>query len=369
MDEELKNQILKQIVAWLGGLSTTGFILVYLLINPEKIEILSSLLWRFLSKFGALFKFAHKQYVKLDIQSRVNEYARELSKEAPFLATTRTRVEWVGCEVTRDSFLEDNQVILRLRRDDSEDLNFVHGAYLFVSTGLLYQIKRYLSQSQRKAVDLYTTTNLIEREKPSVKGYFLDNYLHPELVDTNSKVARFFDTFAKIDNGGYFYPVLLQELDFLGQKVFGARKDDQIIIEVNALIEFLEPISLRQIGEERDLDFKQQYCRFAIMIVGRSYKLTSEGEVYINYVRKHLIPEKIETIYMLGLWQNRHIIKNICEALSDTYDECRTRRSKVVLKYGEKTIERDQFLIVLRMKGVKLFQPSDDFSVANIIST
>jgi len=358
MDEELKNQILKQIMAWLGGLSTAGFILVYLLLNPEKIEKLSSLLWRFLSNLGTFFKFAHKQYVKHDLQSRVNEYARELSKEAPFLASTRARVEWVGSEVTRDSFLEDNQVILRLRRDDSEDLNFVHGAYMFVSTGLLYQVKRYLSQSQRKAVDLYATTNLIEREKPSVKGYFLDNYLHPELVDTNSKVARFFDAFAKIDKGGYFYPVLLQELDFLGQKIFGARKDDQIIVEVNSLIEFLEPIALRQIGEEGNLDFRQQYCRFAIMIVGRSYKLTPEGDVYVDYVRKHLIPEKIETLYMLGLWQNRHIIKSICEALSDAYDECRTRRSKVVLRYGKETVERDQFLIVLRMKGVKLFQPS-----------
>ena len=229
---------------------------------------------------------------------------------------------------------------------------------MFVSTGLLYQVKRYLSQSQRKAVDLYTTTNLLEREKPGVKGYFLDNYLHPELADANSKIARFFDAFAKIDKGGYFYPVLLQELDFLGQKVFGARKDDQIISEVNSLIEFLEPIASRQIGGEENLDFRQQYCRFAIMIVGRSYKLTPEGDVYVDYVMKHLIPEKIETLYMLGLWQNRHIIKKICETLNDVYDECRTRRSKVVLRYGEETVERDQFLVVLRMKGVKLFQPS-----------
>ena len=113
MNEELENQILKQILAWLGGLSTTVIILFFLLLNPEKIEKLSSLLWRFLSSLGTLFKFAHKQYVKHDLQSRVNEYTRELSKEAPFLASTRAHVEWVGSEVTRDSFLEDNQVILR----------------------------------------------------------------------------------------------------------------------------------------------------------------------------------------------------------------------------------------------------------------
>jgi len=359
----VEEELIKQILAWLGGVSTTGLILVWvfacLLLRPEKIVKWSSLLWRFLSNLGTLFNFAQKQYVKHDMQSRVNEFARGLSKEAPFLASKRVHVEWVGADVTRDSFLQDNQVVLRLRRDDPEDLNFVHGAYMFVSTGLLFQVKRYLSQSQRKAVDLYVTTSLIEQEKPSVRGYFLDNYLHSELADTESKAAGFFNAFAKIDEGGYFYPVFLQELDFLGQKVFGARKDDRIITEVNSLVDFLQPIALRQIGDEGNLDFKRQYCRFAIVIVGRSYKLTPSGNVYVDFVRKHLVPEKIETVYVLGLWENRGIIKNICKALGDVYEECRTCKSRIVLRYGDERVERERCVAVLRMKGVKLFQPSE----------
>ena len=355
----MEEELVKQILAWLGGVSTTGVILGYLLLYPEKIEKWSSLLWRFLSNFVTLFKFAHKQYVKHDMQSRVNEFARGLSKEAPFLASKRVRIEWVEANVTRSSFFQDDQVILRLRRDDPEDLNFVHGAYMFVSTSLVFQVKRYLSQSQRKAVDLYVTTSLIEREKPGVRGHFLDNYLHSELADTGSKVARFFDAFAKMDKGGYFYPVFLQELDFLGQKVFGARKDDRIITEVNSLIGFLEPIALRKIGDEGNLDFKQQYCRFAIVIVGRSYKLTPLGNVYVDYIRKTLVPDKIETVYVLGLWENRSIIQNVCKALDDVYEECRTCRSKVVLRYGDEYVEREQCLTILRMKGIKLFQPSN----------
>jgi hypothetical protein len=354
----MNGELVKQILAWLGGLSTTGLILVYLLLHPEKIEKWSSLLWRFLNNFGTLFRFAHKQYVKHDMQSRVNEFARGLSKEAPFLATKRVRVEWIEPDVTRDGFLQDDQVVLRLRRDDPEDLNFVHGAYMFVSSSLLFQAKRYLSPSQRKAVDLYVVTTLIEQEKPSVKAHFLDDYLHPELADTESKVARLFDAFAKIDEGGYFYPVLLQELDFLGQKVFGARKDDRIIAEVNSLIDFLEPIALRHIGDEGNLDFRQQYCHFAIVIVGKPYKLTPSGEVYVDYIRENLVPEKVETIYVLGLWENRRIVRSICGALGDIYEECRSRRSTAVLRYGDERVERERFLVVLRMKGAKLFQPS-----------
>jgi len=356
----MEDELAKQILTWLSGVGTAGVILVYLLLHPEKIEKWSALLWRFLSNLGTFFKFAHKQYVKHDMQSRVNEFARGLSKDAPFLASKRVRVEWVGPDMTRENFLQDDQVILRLRRDDPEDLNFVHGAYLFVSTSLLFKTKRYLSQSQRRAVDLYVTTSLIEQEKPGVRAHFLDNYLHPQLAKTKSKTARFFDAFARIDEAGYFYPVFLQELDFLGQKAFGARKDDRIIIEVNSLINFLTPIALRQIGDDEvELEFKQQYCRFAVVIVGRSYKLTQSGEVYIGFIRKNLIPENIETVYLLGPWKNRGVIRSICKDLRDVYEECRIHKSSVVLRYGDQRVERKQFLVVLRMKGIKLFQPSD----------
>jgi hypothetical protein len=355
MGDELK----KYLLTLLGGISIPGLVVVYMLLHPEKVEKWSALVWRFLSGWESLFRFAHKRYVKHDMQGRVNEFARTLSKDAPFLTSKRVRVEWVGPNETRKSVLQDGRVILRLRRDDPQDLNFVHGAYLFVSQSLLFQVKRYLSKSQRKSVDLYVTTSLIEQQKPAVKGHFLDRYLHPQLADTDSKIARFYDAYAKIDEGGFFYPVFLQELDFLGQKVFGARKDDQIIIEVNSLIDFLEPVATRQIGDEGELVFRQQYCRFAIVIVGKSYNLLPSGEPFVKYIRRVLVPARIETVYLVGREENKRIIKNICRALRDVYDECRTRTSKVVLRYGERRVPRRQFLVVLRMKGTRLFQPSD----------
>jgi len=346
------------ISGFLGGVSLAGGAIIYLLLHPEKIEIWSSLVWRVLSNLGSIFSFAHKRYVKYDMQGRVNRFARGLSKDAPYLASNKVRVEWVSDDVTKKSFLEDGEVILRLKRDDPDDMNFVHGAYLFVSTSLLFKVKRYISQSQRQAVDLYVATELIEQEKPSVVDHFLEEYLHPSLVDTKSKTARYFDSFAKIDEGGFFYPVFLQELDFLGDKVFGGRRDDEIIREVSLLIEFLEPIATRRIGDEGDLDFMQEYCSFAVVIVGRPGKMTSSGDVYINFIRKNLVPKKFETIYVLGLWENRSVIGNICKAFSKTYERCGTRRSKVVLRYGDESVEREQVLTVLRMKGVRVFQPS-----------
>lgn len=354
------DDIVKYLLASLGGFSLAGVMLLLLLLNPEKIEKWSALLWHLLNGFGTLFKGAHKQYVKHDLQGRVNEFAKGLSGDAPFLAGSRVQIEWMDSEVTKRSFLHEGKVILRLRRDDPEDINFVHGAYMFVSTSLVAKVKRYISPSQRQAVDLYVTTKLLEREKESVRGLFLDQYLHPKTEEPDAKIGSYFDVFAKIDRGGFFYPVLLQELDFLGDKVFGKRRDDKIIAEVNSLIEFLEPIAGRKVGDEGDLTFEQDYCRFGIVIVGKPLKLALSGaDIYINYIKSRLIPQKIETVYIRGRWENKHVLDTICEEFADSYEKFRTRRFKMVLRYSGELIERDQYLVVLRMKGTTIFQPSE----------
>ena len=358
------DQLIDFIRSWLGGVSlgTTlaVAVAVFFLFNPEKVEKWSALLWRALSNLEIVFKGAHKQYLKHNLQGRLNEFTGELASQAPFLAKTRVAVEWVDSDVTRRSFLDEGKVILRLRRHDSQETNFVHGAYMFVSTSLIYRLKRYLAKSQRQAVDLYVTAKLLEREKASVRGLFLDEYLHPKTATTDSKIVEYFDRFAKIDNGKLFYPVLLQEFDFLGDKVFGKRRDDAIIEEASALIDFLEPIALRKVGDEGDLNFEREYCRFGIVIVGRSKRLAAAGaELYLNYIRTKLIPRRIETVYIRGAYHNKHILDSICEALGDTYEMYRARRFKVDLRIGGELVEAEAYLVVLRMKGVSVFQPSD----------
>jgi hypothetical protein len=272
---------------------------------------------------------------------------------------------WTERNLTKKGFFEDGKVILRLKRDDPHDTNFVHGAYWAVSTGLLFKAKRYISKPQREAVDLYVTTKVLEKEKPNVRGIFLDKYLHPKTKEPHAKVNVYFEDFMTIDKGGYFYPVFLQELDFLGDKVFGRRQDHRIIHEVNGIIEHLKKVAQRKIGEEGQLEFVGQYCRAALMIVGKSWNLTPEGSAYVGYVRGELIPKKIETLYVHGRHENKDVIDAVCEALSDTFDKCATRTYNTILRYGEKDghgereVSSKAYLAVLRRKGISMFQPSE----------
>jgi hypothetical protein len=354
------SQLIAYLLGTLGGGSAVLIMgVALLLLHPEKVDKWCALLWRLLTAFGTLFRGAHKQYVRRDLQGRINEFARGLAKDAPFLASTRVQIEWTDEDITRKGFLEDGNVILRLKRNDTDQTNFVHGAYMFVSTSLLAKAKRYIAPSQRQSLDLYITTDLLEREKPSVLGLFLDAYLHPATAKADSKVTRYVDSFTKMDEAGLFKSVMLQELNYLGDKVFGRRQDDRIISEVDDLIEFLELVAGRRIGEESDLDFARDYCRFAIMIVGKPAKVSAVGHTpYVDYVRNHLIPRRIETLYVLGLWENKELLDFICQRLDEPYEKVRTRRSKVVLRYDDQWTQCDQYLIILRMRGVRILQAS-----------
>ena len=120
------------------------------------------------------------QYVKYDLQGRINDFTKRVSRTAPYFENTRIVVEWTETQQNKRVFLDNDRVILRLRREDPDDLNFVHGAYWAVATCLLPKVKRYISPSQRKALDLFVTSKIIEQEKFHVIEHFLEHYLHPE---------------------------------------------------------------------------------------------------------------------------------------------------------------------------------------------
>jgi hypothetical protein len=343
----------KYLLAFGGGVGIAAAIAIVIFLNPDKAEIWYSWILALAAKvFGGL----EKQYVKHDLQGRINDFGHQVETEAPFLAATRVRIEFAS-ETNREAFLKGDTVILRLRRSDEEELNFIHGAYMFIGTSLLFKAKRYLSKTQRTALDLFVTAKLLGKERPSSLGRFLDEYVHPTLATAGGKEGPLFEKFETIESRGHFYSVVLQEFDFLGSKVFGKRKDDRIITEVRSFIDLIEKFAMRKVGEEGDLNHVGAYCRMALMIVGKSFKLTPQGDPYVNYIRNQLVPASIETIYMLGLEENSGILDAVAGRVADTYEVFRTRRYQTLLDFPQGGMQlREQYLVVLRLKGVSAFR-------------
>ena len=303
-------------------------------------------------------RFAHKKYIEHDFQGNVNEFVKKHAKDMPGFQVKGVKLEWVEADVKRQAFLEADRVVVRVKRDDPHHENFVKAVYLFVSTALLYRAKRYISPPQGRAIDLFVTAEIFREQRPEVVDHFLEEYLHPQIDDGSARVTTLFEQFDVISKAGFFFPVFLQEMDYLGHKVFGRAKTQEIVTEVNGLIEFLRTLALRRVGDEEvDLHFVKLYCRFAVVIVGKSIKLkksVAPTAPYVNFIRDGL-ERNVETVYLVGHAENENHIRRVCADLSDKYDLASEKKFSKLIIVGKEKRKLHTFLAVLRAKNRQLY--------------
>lgn len=283
--------------------------------NPDKVQQWLSLFWKIVSIF---WHAAGKKVIKHDIEGRINEFSKYMTEEIPGIDVTGIQIQWIEEGETADQFFKDNKLIIRMQNHRDQNKNFVNASMIFISQFVIPKAKKYISKSQRESIDLFIAKRLFEKEKPSVVARFFEDFMSP-LVNTHEKVAELVEKYHIIDKAGIFFPVLIQELTFLGDKVFFRKKSDQITQEVSKLIDFLTTYSRREIGDESIPNiFQGQYCRCSIMIAAKAEKRACNlVNGYVRYIQE-LSEKKIENIYLIGpsKAENMSFLENICSQVN-----------------------------------------------------
>jgi len=355
------DRILELLLAAFGGAGVLGAVaVVYVLFYPERAEKFLALLFRFLSHIQRFSSRAWKHYQKHDLQSHINDFVKCQIKELPGFYAEGVTLIWADPKTTKDAFLKDGRVVVRLSKNDTHSANFARATYFFVSTSLLHRAKRYLAPSQGKATDLYVTSKLLRQQKPEVVDYFLETYLHPELDDNHGKAKDLFARFETLDGAGLFFSIYLRELDYLGRKVFGHKRNDSIVREVKELIDFLERFSQRRTGVDSDLDFMKEYCKFGIMIVGRAATVLSTWQPYIEYIRNRAYPKRIETLYVLGRAERVEAIRWVAASVRDCYECVAQHKYTAPLKTDRGVVKSPTYLAVLRLQSLPAVVTHDE---------
>lgn len=335
------------------GLFIGGSVMWHYAKHPDKLEHLFAL---FFKSFKWLFKTAENGFIKYDIQYKVNSFVDDLYKRIPNLTLTSVKLEWIDEMQTAEQFVKADQLVLRMHKSSSQNRNVVNATFAFVSYSLLRKAKHYIAKYQRESIDLFVSFKLLENAKFEILDEFVQEYLHAGLE--KEKIVDFYEKFFDIDKAGIFFPVFLSEMTFLGEKVFGKqRNDQQIFDEVKSTVYFLNHFAIRKYDDHSITEFNGTYCKFAIRIIGKKFKIGIEGErVYINNLNK--IPDNIETIYLIGHRTNKKFINSITSKFnsSDKYFIHNKHECKARIKDKEgKSFDVDNYLIVLRNKKLEMY--------------
>lgn len=334
------------------ALSLTGFV-GYVLMNPEKAERVASWLYKLL-RFAS--SKAERLYVKYSTQSTVNSFLSKLHKSVPGIAVDKVSLEWINENITETEFLESGELVIRMKQSRNDNRNLINATVTFVSYSLLQKAKHYIAKYQKEALNLFATSKILEEECPHTMGEFVSCYLS-EAMD-NDKINSLYEKFEEIHKINIFFPVLITELNFLGEKVFGkAKKASDIYEEVNQMINFLYRYSQRKLSEDTISDYAGTHCKFAIRIVGKKYKVHTEGKrIYINDIKN--ISPNVETIYLIsdqGLKPFVNEIKKELEGQIDFY-LYNTRQYSATIKDADgNDMSVNNYLVVLRSRNVKTF--------------
>lgn len=329
-----------------------GCYVVY--INPEKAQIWASYIYRVLS----ILNKKYRVYATTnDIEGRINHFAKNLSTQVIEHEPVGVKIVYVDADTTKEQFFENNELIIKMYDSGNNNKNFVYATMAFISTTTLPRAKKYISKSQRESIDLFIAKKLFEEEKPQVAEQFFQDFFSPKL-ESGEKISELIETYTVIDKAGLFFPIFINELVYLGQKVFFKKKAENIIAEVTSLISFLRQRSLRTVGDETAQSvFQGIYCSCAVVLVGKRLKrLSKDSRLYMNYIKK-LVNRKVDSIYLIGPTEegNNQFISDIGKGIEDTFNYYKTyeKQCKATIRGNDaKLVSTENYLVLYRNPNV-----------------
>ena len=278
-------------------------IFLYFLFNPHKFEKVCSMVWWALSYVK---KTTDYRAIKGEIQSKINSFVGNLESKTSgtFPAVS---LKWTARDEKERIDWEDGEAIIVMRDRGGRNKNFVHAAYLFTSEALLKKSKIHLSKTQKTSVDLFATHKLLEAESSASVQQFMSDYFQPQVTKSDD-VRGLVRQFKHINRIGAFFPILIQELNCLGDKIFLSKPTGEVIEEVKSLINFLERFSERDVGDINvPAEFIGKYTRCAIKIVA-SKALRDRGDITVHHkVISDTLSRGFENVYVIGDGQKQNM--------------------------------------------------------------
>jgi len=288
-------------------------VLAFCILNIDKLILLKGII---AGLFAGLFSSARKTQIASQIRGRTMKAVKKInSKENPFLPHD-LKIEWVRDE-NKDTFLKNNQIIIRMRQSSNPHENFVNAMMSFVSSGLLLKERSYIDPKIMKAADISVVKKLIlEASEDSLN--FFNNHIMESLLEEDNDIKEYIHEIATLDGNGMFLNILLNEFSKAGQQIYPEILDPGLVAESKEFLGYLYRIAADIRASTNDgLTFNRDYFKVAIILTAKTETYEKKGlRPYINAVAAS-INSGVKTIYIFGLGKKIDIAKEVAKTVSD----------------------------------------------------
>lgn len=282
-------------VYWIVILLLLIFIF-YILSHGEKVQI-----WQSIFQSWSSSKESKKKSVTNRVSGEYKSAKKQMPEEEKDLFPTDVVIKWQdGENEDRESFIEGNQVIIRIGRTDNYSKAMSFAALEVVKVGVLASCKRFVDKDICLASDHILARKLLRYMNKGYALAYFDNSIFQPLYRQNAVFKEYFDKLDQADRKGMYVAVFLNEVrkvaDQLSTQPISKRAED----EIASFLSFLHDVCTKKPAPK--LRFFGEYIRINIAFTGTNERL-GRNNPYTFYVEKafNAFEQGVETVYMFAV--------------------------------------------------------------------
>lgn len=261
-----------------------------------------------------IFHFAGRHKAKAVVEEKTNTFLSRLTPHLSEVSLPRISVNWV--QDSADFRLhEDGHVIVRLRREKSDDRNAMATLLIAAPAIMFPHARPYLSKELSAAIDLELVRRLAEQLGSHARRLLDVEILQPR-VNLDPQLKGLLPVLHTIRAQGLFEFVLLQELGYVSNDVLVTPATPSLQSEAEDFVHWLYALATRPIGDERvGLLFMRHHFRIGFILAARQATAQMGTAPYERRLGIDL-RAGARSIYLLGL---RHAQTALCRQIDERF--------------------------------------------------
>lgn len=291
-------------------------LLIYFLINPEKVEKWGKIFSRF---FSFASKKIEKHYIAKDIELGINSFRKDINNECKDLIPYETEIRFIKPSSFKKESTEhfEDKVIIFMKDRHNQDENFVNAAMMSTEQTVIPNSRYYIDPLVMKSVDLQYVKNLIISKNKNKLSCYIDNFFAPE-IEKSKEIEKNIQVLEKLTEQGVFTRILLQELKDYGLLFYPKSSNRSIIEESKEFFNVISELAYKKQHEDVRLSFIGSFLKIGFVLVGIATKVFTPRGINISPYKQRIFKyekDGIKTVYLLAWSVNTIAAKKLSEVL------------------------------------------------------